>query len=183
MEIGGSGGVPLSSAESAPIARLVRAATGGPPTLELASPDVAARVRVNGRPAQSGLVLRGGDEVSVDSTLLLEFRMPVADAASRVEFSDSRGFAPLSAGLMTTVLGRDPLRYQGVTPVASQLKIDRLSSDHVALWLSGGVLYVRDLGSANGTCLDGVRLQAYAVYPVTKGQRLELGAVVDGIAE
>ena len=183
MEIGGSGGVPLSSAESAPIARLVRAAMGGPPTLELASPDVATRVRVNGRPAQSGLVLRGGDEVSVDSTLLLEFRMPVADAASRVEFSDSRGFAPLSASLMTTVLGRDPLRYQGVTPVASQLKIDRLSSDHVALWLSGGVLYVRDLGSANGTCLDGVRLQAYAVYPVTKGQRLELGAVVDGIAE
>jgi pSer/pThr/pTyr-binding forkhead associated (FHA) protein len=84
---------------------------------------------------------------------------------------------------MTTVLGRDPLRYQGVVPVASKLKIDKLSSDHLALWSSGGVLYVRDLGSANGTFLDGVRLQAYAVYPVTKGQRLELSAVVDGLAE
>jgi hypothetical protein len=183
MEIGGTGGVPLASAQTSPIARLVRSAAGQAPTLELASPNVAARVRVNGRPAQHGLVLRGGDEVSVDSTLLLEFRMPVAEAASRVEFSDSRGFAPLSARLMTTVLGRDPLRYQGIMPVASKLKIDKLSSDHVALWLSGGVLYVRDLGSANGTFLDGVRLQAYAVYPVTKGQRLELGAVVDGIAE
>lgn len=183
MEIGGTGGVPLSSAAHAAIARLVRSAAGQAPTLELASPEIGARVRVNGRPAQQGQVLRPGDEVSVDSMLLLEFRMPATEAATRIEFNDSRAFSSLTARSTTTVLGRDPLRYQGVTPVESQVKIDRLSSDHVALWLSGGVLYVRDLGSANGTCLDGVRLQAYAVYPVMKGQRLELGAVVDGIAE
>ncbi len=183
VEIGGVAGVPLSGSHTVPVARLVRSAVGQSPTLELATPDVVARVRVNGRPAHQGLVLRAGDEVSVDSTLLLEFRMPIAEAASRLAFSDSRAFGSLSALATTTVLGRDPLRYQGVTPVASKLRIDGLSSDHLALWISGGVLYARDLGSANGTFLDGVRLQAYVVYPVTKGQRLELGAVVEGIAE
>jgi len=45
----------------------------------------------------------------------------------------------------------------GYSPLASKLgaMYPNVSRYHAEVWLEGGVLYVRDLGSANGTFVNG----------------------------
>lgn len=64
------------------------------------------------------------------------------------------------------VLGRDPER-------AFHLPDARISRNHCEVRLLGNNLMVRDLGSTNGTFIDGVRVEGPRILPLSA--RLELG--------
>lgn len=64
------------------------------------------------------------------------------------------------------VLGRDPER-------AFHLPDARVSRNHCEVRLLGGNVLVRDLGSTNGTFIDGVRVEGVRILPLSA--RLELG--------
>src|SRR4051812_38468308 len=72
--------------------------------------------------------------------------------------------------------------FAGRDPAACQLAhMDQtLSRRHAEIWLDHGTTYIRDLGSANGTWVDGVHLghDAVALKP---GQQIWLGHVPLGI--
>lgn len=53
---------------------------------------------------------------------------------------------------------------------------DRVSWQHASLWFEGGVLWVKDLGSRNGTLVNGERLAGPRV--VTDGDRVGIGPAV-----
>ncbi|MFZ4825844.1 MAG: FHA domain-containing protein [Phototrophicaceae bacterium] len=53
-----------------------------------------------------------------------------------------------------------------------------VSRHHVALISKEGRVYVRDLGSANGTTLNGTELEANKLYPVHDGDELMLGRML-----
>jgi len=63
---------------------------------------------------------------------------------------------------------------------------DLVSRRHCLLVLRAGQVWVRDLGSANGTFLNSVRLAPYDDVPLERGQELAIGPlrlVVEAIAE
>ena len=51
-----------------------------------------------------------------------------------------------------------------------------VSANHARLYAVGGVTYVEDLGSTNGSYLNGARLGS--VQPITVGDRLQIGSTV-----
>ena len=72
-------------------------------------------------------------------------------------------------------IGRDPAKCELV------IADDTVSRRHALLEIEGGRLFVKDLGSANGTRLDGQRLGTERAALRT-GQQLRLGdAVIDRI--
>lgn len=50
-----------------------------------------------------------------------------------------------------------------------------VSRQHARLFIKNAQLYVEDLGSINGTLLNGHRLMAYLPEPITSGDTLQLG--------
>ena len=60
----------------------------------------------------------------------------------------------------------------------SDVSIDNaeVSKEHVRLLLKGDVVEVTDLGSTNGTYIDGKKLEANKKYILTKGQSLVIGS-------
>jgi hypothetical protein len=57
--------------------------------------------------------------------------------------------------------------------VLSDTQRRRISNDHVAVWVSNGTLFVRDL-SSNGTLVDGVRIPRDVPFAVGHGKELRL---------
>ena len=57
-----------------------------------------------------------------------------------------------------------------------RLRHERASSEHAVLLWRDGVWWVRDLGSRNGTWLDGKRLESGAEHALLVGARLHFGA-------
>jgi len=72
--------------------------------------------------------------------------------------------------------------FAGRDPAASQLAFldEKLSRRHAEVWLSNGQLWIRDLGSANGTWVNG---QAVGASPVVlqPGMQVYLGSVPLGV--
>ncbi len=85
--------------------------------------------------------------------------------------------------MTTTLLGRDPLPYQGLRAIPAKLVIPQISNDHLELWISGGILYLRDLDSSNGVTIDGNNLLPFVVTPVAAGQRIGLSKIVSFVVE
>lgn len=70
-------------------------------------------------------------------------------------------------------IGRDP----DFSPLAVQLERTHqgVSRQHAELWQDGAELFVRDLGSLNGTHLNGTRLEAHEPMQMRDGDQLGFG--------
>jgi pSer/pThr/pTyr-binding forkhead associated (FHA) protein len=69
------------------------------------------------------------------------------------------------------VIGRDIDQSDVVLPHTT------VSRRHARLLLAGGVLQVEDLGSTNGTSVDGVRVPAGKRRPLQSGAMLKIGEI------
>lgn len=69
------------------------------------------------------------------------------------------------------LVGRDPSRCAVVFPP----KTPGVSGVHMRLWATNGILMAMDMGSRNGTWLDGQRMTPGLVYTVRPGSALHLG--------
>lgn len=98
-----------------------------------------------------------------------EWRPPGKPAQPPVPGGEALVF-PLVAGERALVLGRDPGNQLALADAS-------LSPRHLALRHRAGAWLVEDLDSANGTRLDGARLEPFAPAPVARGAHLEAGQV------
>ncbi len=119
--------------------------------------------------------LRGGEAIVVGDTTLQVTAPPSPEAATTPPWQltvrtgpDVGTHAVLAAGA-TVMIGRDP---------AAQLPLtdSRVSNQHASVTLDGGVVTVRDLGSANGTLLNGVPVRGRV--PVPSGAEIQVGESV-----
>jgi hypothetical protein len=147
--------------------------------------SAAVAVECNGVRSGGVLVTGAGDELTIAERVVLEFRVPLTEPAHasradrrRLEPRDERAFSSVDVGVTSIVLGRDPLPYRGVRSVPTRLVIAQVSNDHAEVWMSGGHLYVRDLGSSNGTMVAGRRIDPGVVTPIGPGQTLALSPLV-----
>jgi pSer/pThr/pTyr-binding forkhead associated (FHA) protein len=149
--------------------------------------DPAARTHVNARPVREKAILRLGDVVSVDSVNIV--LKPDSDAA--IEPAPPAG---TGAGAMTDSEGNLETRYRvappravlravsgpyfgKVIPIHGRLEIGRgaecglvldepeMSRRHAMIEVSAHEIYLRDLGSANGTFVNGVQVRDAVLYP------------------
>ncbi len=74
-------------------------------------------------------------------------------------------------GPVEIAVGRDPARCKVV------LSEPRVSGVHAHVKLDGGLVYVRDEGSNNGTFVDGARIAPNVWVPVRAGAELRFGPV------
>ena len=59
-----------------------------------------------------------------------------------------------------------------------KLDFQNVSSHHCELELRDGYWHIRDLGSSNGTFLNGTRLSAHRPYQIRDGDEIRLGQMV-----
>lgn len=83
----------------------------------------------------------------------------------------------------SVLLGRQPDAMTGtetfdLSQGGTQAAASRVSGQHALLWVSGGFLFVADLGSSNGTFLNGARLPARLPMVVSNGDRLSFSSSV-----
>lgn len=83
----------------------------------------------------------------------------------------------------SVLLGRQPDAMTGtetfdLSQGGTQTAASRVSGQHALLWVSGGFLFVADLGSSNGTFLNGARLPARLPMVVSNGDRLSFSSSV-----
>ncbi len=93
-----------------------------------------------------------------------------AAGGSRAVLSGNAGTFPITPGAELLV-GRDSARCQVV------LAEPRVSAAHAALRFDGSQILVRDLGSNNGTLVNGNRIGPNADTPVPSGSILRFGPV------
>lgn len=145
--------------------------------------DAAARVHVNARPVREKAILRLGDVVSLDT---LQFVLkPDRDASIRTDVPSA---VPMSAQeeaqtRTRNVPPRAVLRgvsgsYFGkIIPLRGRLVIGRgsdcdlvldepeMSRRHALIENTGDVIFLRDLGSSNGTFVNGVQVRNAVLHP------------------
>ena len=146
--------------------------------------DPSARVHVNARPVREKAILRLGDVVSLDT---LQFILkPDRDASIRTDVPAASALAHASDETATRTRNMPPkavLRgvsgsYFGkIVPLRGKLTIGRdsdcdlvldepeMSRRHAMIENSGDVIFLRDLGSANGTFVNGVQVRNAILHP------------------
>lgn len=95
---------------------------------------------------------------------------PAAAGAGRAVLSGTPGTFPINPGAEILV-GRDSARCQVI------LSEPRVSASHAAVRFDAGQIYVRDLGSNNGTLVNGNRIAPNVNTPVPSGSILRFGPV------
>ena len=151
--------------------------------------DAQARVHVNARPVREKALLRLGDTVSLD-TIQLRL-MPDRDESIRTKVPAGSKNPPSSASAgdemnaTRTRLAPPKVVLRGVSgsyfgkivPVRGRLVIGRgsdcdlvldeaeMSRRHAVIENSGDGIYLRDLGSANGTFVNGVQVRDAILHP------------------
>lgn len=138
---------------------------------------------VNGVPVRQGITaLQGGDVLGLGKALAYRVQLehgalpaPHARLSSLVLTPQDGG-----AGLQPIVVTEFPFmvskaddtfaRYRGAEPA----QVNYLSRRHAHIFLRAGTLHVEDLGSTNGTFVNGVRLDEHAVA-LADGDILALG--------
>ncbi len=86
---------------------------------------------------------------------------------------------PVALDKLPVILGRSNLEH--LLPPAWRARrgeANSLSRRHASLAVSGTTLWLTDLGSTNGTYLDGERLTAQVAYPVHNRAALQLGTLL-----
>ena len=161
-------------------------------SIVLSVSDAQARVHVNARPVREKALLRLGDMVSLDT---IQFMLkPDRDESIRTKVPAARMAAPtppppsaegeeLNATRSRLVPPKVVLRgvsggYFGkIVPVRGRLVIGRggdcdlvldepeMSRRHAVIENSGDGIYLRDLGSANGTFVNGLQVRDAVLHP------------------
>lgn len=145
--------------------------------LESRNGTTVNRADVQNKPAR----LADGDEVCFGGVLSYRVQITPRAAAARPQgFTLTLAPAAEGSGLEPLVIARFPFlvsktdaafaRYRAVHPK----QLDFLSRRHAHIFLKGGEACIEDLASANGTFLDGERLQEHAV-PLHDGMLLAFG--------
>jgi pSer/pThr/pTyr-binding forkhead associated (FHA) protein len=159
-------------------------------SIVLSVSDAQARVHVNARPVREKALLRLGDTVSLD-TIQLRL-MPDRDESIRTKVpAGSRNPAPLPpvgaeemnatrarlAPPKVVLRGVSGSYFGKIVPVRGRLVIGRgadcdlvldeaeMSRRHAVIENSGDGIYLRDLGSANGTFVNGVQVRDAVLHP------------------
>lgn len=144
--------------------------------------DPSARTHVNARPVREKAILRLGDVVSVDSVNLvlkpdsdasIEPAPAAGDGAAEAEHETRFRVAPSRAVLR----GVSGPYFGKVVPVHGRIEIGRgaecglvldepeMSRRHALIEVTPNEIYLRDLGSANGTFVNGVQVRDAVLYP------------------
>lgn len=139
-----------SSRRGETTASLNRAAAGGPPTVEETPPMVIDAPVASGAPTVSLVVINSGRRITIDA----------ADDLLVGRKDNQRGIYP------DVDLGLDGGYDAGV------------SRRHAIIALQGGGFVLEDLGSANGTFVNGRRLQPEAAAPIRHGDELKFGTLI-----
>jgi len=160
-------------------------------SIVLSVSDAQARVHVNARPVREKALLRLGDTVSLD-TIQLRL-MPDRDESIRTNVpAGSRNPTPPPPAAASDEMNATRTRlappkvvlrgvsgsYFGkIVPVRGRLVIGRgsdcdlvldeaeMSRRHAVIENSGDGIYLRDLGSANGTFVNGVQVRDAVLHP------------------
>ena len=145
--------------------------------LESRNGTTVNRVGVGHAPCQ----LRDGDEICFGGAL--SYRVQVTPR-TRPEKSLTLTLTPKSgdSGLDTIVINKFPFLVSKTDATFSNYKskgehgreLGYLSRRHAYIYPKGGQAYIEDLGSSNGTFVDGVRLQEHAV-PLQNGVVVAFG--------
>ena len=92
---------------------------------------------------------------------------------------EGTGDRPLAVRIPGRVIGRDGGGIVGRSPFAGAIVLDHpeVSRRHFRLSTQGASILIEDLGSTNGTTLDGARLQPGVATPLRNGARLGIGGV------
>nr|MBA3531913.1 FHA domain-containing protein [Ardenticatenales bacterium] len=127
-------------------------------------------------------VLQVGDVVRIGTTLLHLQEIAVAPAEPEatimekeptysLHFSPESALPPVAVTTTRLVLGRDPA-------CAVILKDAKVSRQHLQIQVQEGEVLIVDLGSSNGSYLNGNRMDAHRPYPLTPEDRLRLGDII-----
>ena len=92
---------------------------------------------------------------------------------------EGTGDRPLAVRIPGRVIGRDGGGIVGRSPFAGAIVLDHpeVSRRHFRLSTQGASILIEDLGSTNGTTLDGARLQPGVAVPLRNGAMLGIGGV------
>ena len=144
--------------------------------------DASARVHVNARPVREKAILRLGDVVSLDT---LQFVLkPDRDASIRTDVPDAGALALDEAQTRTrnvppkaVLRGVSGVYFGRIVPLRGRLVIGRgsdcdlvldepeMSRRHAMIENAGDAILLRDLGSANGTFVNGVQVRNAVLHP------------------
>lgn len=117
------------------------------------------------------------DEFCPECGWLLSQQFSGAKASQESDLQNELGFRPFvelptrgtfSLTRLRTVIGRE----FGDILLREDLNVSRI---HMALIAEGRNLYLEDLGSSNGTFLNGTRIQPQKRYPLSDGDTVHLG--------
>jgi len=148
-------------------------------TLQVLDPH--ARVHVNARPVRERAILRLGDTLSIDSVQIIvkpERDETIRTAVPAAEKTLSGGDTRLRMMPTKVVLrGVSGSHFGKVMPVRARLVIGRgsdcdlmldepeMSRRHAVIENAGDDIFLRDLGSANGTYVNGVQVKDAVLHP------------------
>ena len=150
--------------------------------------DPNGRVHVNARPVREKAILRLGDVVSLDT---LQFMLkPDRDASIRTDVPAAAATTappprqPADAATRTRIIppkavlrGVSGTYFGKIVPLRGRLVIGRgsdcdlvldepeMSRRHAVIENSGDGIYLRDLGSSNGTFVNGVQVRNAVLHP------------------
>lgn len=143
--------------------------------------DANSRTHVNARPVRAKAIVRLGDVVSLDT---LQFVLkPDSDDSIRTKLPaqspkpDSENTGDPSAPARVVLRGVSGNYFGKIVPVFGQLTIGRsngcgivldekqMGDRHAQVEVVGEAIYLRDLGSDNGTSVNGVNVRDAVLYP------------------
>ena len=118
---------------------------------------------------------------SLEITAVLAAAALIAARPRRSDAAELAGLRPVTAVLRVYEFGRDRV-YQGLCPLTVGrdrscdlvLADSEVSRKHAAFETEGGIVFVRDLESSNGTFLNGHRLEG--AIETREGDAIDVGA-------
>ena len=149
--------------------------------------DNAARTHVNARPVREKALLRMGDVVSLDTVQfmlkpdrdeVIRTKVPASSpGASETAYDDPNVTRTRMAPPRAVLRGVSGAYFGKIIPIRGRLTIGRgpecdlildepeMSRKHALIENSGDGIYLRDLGSSNGTFVNGVQVRDAVLHP------------------
>ena len=135
-----------------------------------------------GKTLEEEAIVLPGDEICIAGHSVLELRWPEPGSGShrhlRLRCEQSLAWDIVRVGATSVILGRNPLPYRGVRAEPCKRVIPHVSNDHLEVWVSGGLCWIRDLGSANGTYVAGERIPPMIPVEIPVGSTFSLANVL-----